>query len=340
MVVGYLDGAPDAVAGARAPRRARRRTPRPSCTAAGSLARYAKHHLPNYGVFDEFRYFVPGASLTVARVHGVDVAIVICEDIWQDGGPVATVREAGAGLLLVINGSPYERNKDDVRLELVQRRAADAGCALAYVNMVGGQDELVFDGDSLVVDADGERARAGAAVRRASCSSSTSTCPPHRTAARPHRCAAGARRPRRRIGDQPTVVPRTAAPQSGAGIAPSASRTRRRSTRALVTGLRDYVRKNGFQSVVHRPLRRHRLGTDRGHRLRRARRGQRARRLDAEQLLVGALQVRRRRPRRAHRAALPRPCRSRRWSTRSSAPLDADRSRRGEPAGPGARHRS
>ena len=120
------------------------------------VARYAKHHLPNYGVFDEYRYFVPGTSLTVARVHGVDVAVAICEDIWQEGGPVAVTREAEAGLLLVINGSPYERDKDDTRLDLVRRRAAAAGCALAYVNMVGGQDELVFDGDSLVVAADGE----------------------------------------------------------------------------------------------------------------------------------------------------------------------------------------
>ena len=119
------------------------------------VAGYAKHHLPNYGVFDEFRYFVPGESSTVVRIDGVDVALAICEDLWQDGGPVAQVRSTGAGLLLVINGSPYERNKDDVRLELCARRAREAGCALAYVNMVGGQDELVFDGASFVTDASG-----------------------------------------------------------------------------------------------------------------------------------------------------------------------------------------
>ncbi|MEU6235081.1 NAD+ synthase [Kitasatospora sp. NPDC047058] len=120
------------------------------------VTRFAKHHLPNYGVFDEYRWFVPGDQLPVLRLHGVDVALAICEDIWQDGGRVTAAREAGAGLLLVINGSPYERNKDDVRLELVRRRAAEAGCPLAYVNMVGAQDELVFDGDSVVVGADGE----------------------------------------------------------------------------------------------------------------------------------------------------------------------------------------
>ena len=154
VVVGFLDGAPDAVPVLGTPKGA------PQNAAAivhrGRVAgRYAKHHLPNYGVFDEYRYFVPGSSLTVARVHGVDVAVAICEDIWQEGGPVSVTREAGAGLLLVVNGSPYERNKDDTRLDLARRRAAGAGCALAYVNMVGGQDELVFDGDSLVVDADG-----------------------------------------------------------------------------------------------------------------------------------------------------------------------------------------
>ncbi len=114
-----------------------------------------KHHLPNYGVFDEDRYFIAGSHLNVIRIGGVDVATVICEDIWQDGGPIAAAGLAQAGLVVVINGSPYELNKDDVRLELVRRRAAEAGATLAYVNMVGGQDELVFDGDSVVVSADG-----------------------------------------------------------------------------------------------------------------------------------------------------------------------------------------
>jgi NAD+ synthase (glutamine-hydrolysing) len=122
----------------------------------------AKHHLPNYGVFDEFRYFVPGNTLPVFRVpvgdsgEAVDVAVAICEDLWQDGGPVAVCRHAGASLLVVPNASPYERGKDDVRLELVQRRAREAGAVLAYCNLVGGQDELVFDGDSILVSADGE----------------------------------------------------------------------------------------------------------------------------------------------------------------------------------------
>jgi NAD+ synthase (glutamine-hydrolysing) len=122
----------------------------------------AKHHLPNYGVFDEFRYFVPGNTCPVFRLpvpetgESVDIAVAICEDLWQDGGPVAVTRHAGAALLVVPNASPYERGKDDVRLELVQRRAQEAGAALAYCNLVGGQDELVFDGGSILVSASGE----------------------------------------------------------------------------------------------------------------------------------------------------------------------------------------
>jgi NAD+ synthase (glutamine-hydrolysing) len=128
----------------------------------------AKHHLPNYGVFDEFRYFVPGDTCPVFRLpvseaggdgetgESVDVAVAICEDLWQDGGPVAVTRHAGAALLVVPNASPYERGKDDVRLDLVQRRAREAGAALAYCNLVGGQDELVFDGDSILVSSSGE----------------------------------------------------------------------------------------------------------------------------------------------------------------------------------------
>lgn len=120
------------------------------------MARYAKHHLPNYGVFDEFRYFVRGDRFPVVRLHGVDVGITICEDLWQGGGPVEVARAADVGLLLCLNASPYERFKDDERGALVRRRAVEAGAAIAYVNLMGGQDELVYDGDSLVVTAAGD----------------------------------------------------------------------------------------------------------------------------------------------------------------------------------------
>jgi NAD+ synthase (glutamine-hydrolysing) len=176
-------------------------------------ARYAKHHLPNYGVFDEYRYFVPGEAPCVVDVAGSRVAVMICEDLWQEGGPVAWATEAGAELLVVINGSPYERDKDDTRLELCARRAREARLPLAYVNLVGGQDELVFDGDSLVVGADGDvRARAT------------------------------------QFAPQLLVVDLDAE----AGTPPSEPRLTAAEEvyRALMCGLGDYVRKNGFSSVV------------------------------------------------------------------------------------------
>jgi NAD+ synthase (glutamine-hydrolysing) len=119
------------------------------------VARYAKHHLPNYGVFDEYRYFRPGSALPVVRLHGIDVSVVICEDLWQEGGPLVAATRARAGLLVALNASPYERGKSEARLALLQTRARQAGAVLAYVNLVGGQDELVFDGDSVVVDPEG-----------------------------------------------------------------------------------------------------------------------------------------------------------------------------------------
>ncbi|MFC8585218.1 NAD+ synthase [Streptomyces sp. NPDC057217] len=155
VVVGYLDRSE------RAEPRLGRPAGSPENAAAvlygGEVAlRFAKHHLPNYGVFDEYRYFVRGDTLPVVRVHGIDVALAICEDLWQDGGRVPAARAARAGLLLSVNASPYERNKDDTRLELVRARAREAGCVTAYLATTGGQDELVFDGDSIVVDAEGE----------------------------------------------------------------------------------------------------------------------------------------------------------------------------------------
>jgi NAD+ synthase (glutamine-hydrolysing) len=120
------------------------------------VATYIKHHLPNYGVFDEYRNFTPGAHSLVIRVCGVDIGIAICEDIWQSGGPVAELAKRDIGLLLVPNGSPYEINKNDARLTLVKQRAIEVGAPLAYVNMTGGQDDLVFDGDTIVVSSSGD----------------------------------------------------------------------------------------------------------------------------------------------------------------------------------------
>ena len=117
--------------------------------------RYNKHHLPNYSVFDEFRTFLPGTGYLVVRVGDVDCGIVICEDLWREHGPVATMAALPLGALLVPNASPFERDKDDVRLPLVKKRAQQMNCAVVYTNLVGGQDDLVFDGDSVAVDREG-----------------------------------------------------------------------------------------------------------------------------------------------------------------------------------------
>jgi NAD+ synthase (glutamine-hydrolysing) len=120
------------------------------------VARYYKRHLPNYGVFDEARYFVPGTELPIVRLHGVDIALTVCEDLWVERGPCGVAGQVGVDLVVSPNASPYERSKDDLRLPLVRRRAAESRAPILYCNQVGGQDELVFDGDSLVVSADGE----------------------------------------------------------------------------------------------------------------------------------------------------------------------------------------
>ena len=218
-VVGYLDQSPSGA---------------PQNTVAiiyGSkvAATYTKRHLPNYGVFDEFRNFVPGDSTLVVRIKGVDIGIAICEDIWHSLADLA-VRKPG--LVLVPNGSPYERNKDDVRLALVQKRAKEIGAPLAYVNMTGGQDDLVFDGDTIVVDAQ------GALISRAAqfqdqllvvdidAATQTST---------------------------PDVVISESSAEAADSLAPAIAARMSDNEEiwnALVMGLRDYVAKNKFKSVV------------------------------------------------------------------------------------------
>ncbi|GAC1662782.1 MAG: NAD+ synthase [Ktedonobacteraceae bacterium] len=116
---------------------------------------YHKHFLPNYGVFDENRYFRAGHAAPLFLLHGVHVGINICEDIWYPTGPMTRQAFAGAEVILNINGSPYNAGKSTVREEMLSTRAADNGVIVAYLNMVGGQDELVFDGDSMVFNEQG-----------------------------------------------------------------------------------------------------------------------------------------------------------------------------------------
>ncbi len=225
------------------------------------LVTTAKHHLPNYGVFDEYRYFVPGSRLPVFRLPSgpgpagaVDVAIAICEDLWQDGGPVAVTRQAGAGLLVVPNSSPYERAKGAFRLELCAHRAREAGATLAYVNLVGGQDELVFDGDSIIVSAAGDCLARGPqfeesllvtdldlpAAPAGDVGPDVTTDAGDGTAITIHRVAV-----------PPSPAPPPAGPEAASRgtVAPRLDPLAEVYA-ALVTGVRDYVHKNHFRSVI------------------------------------------------------------------------------------------
>jgi len=237
----------------------------------------AKHHLPNYGVFDEFRYFVPGNTLPVFRLateggESVEVAIAICEDLWQDGGPVAVCRRAGAGLLVVPNASPYERGKDDVRLDLCVRRAREAGAALAYANMIGGQDELIFDGDSILVAADGALLARGPQFEEALVVADLNlpAAPEPPAADQPVDAGDGTVITIKRVTLPPSDpalsgpvaaamemeeaadaegVPEVERPE-GAGLFWPRLSDPAEVYGALVLGVRDYVRKNGFRSVI------------------------------------------------------------------------------------------
>ena len=244
VIVGYLDRS------ARAQPRYGQPAGAPQNAAAvlhrGEVAlAFAKHHLPNYGVFDEFRYFVPGDTMPVVRVHGVDIALAICEDLWQDGGRVPAARSAGAGLLLSVNASPYERDKDDTRLELVRKRAQEAGCTTAYLAMTGGQDELVFDGDSIVVDRDGE-VIARAPQFEEGCVVLDLDLPAAAADAPTGVVDDGLRIDRVILSEDP--VPAYEPELTGAYADRLDDDEEVYS--ALVTGLRAYVKKNGFRSVL------------------------------------------------------------------------------------------
>lgn len=180
------------------------------------LGTYAKHHLPNYSVFDEYRIFVPGTESLTFQIDETKFGVLICEDIWQQGGPVAALREADVDVALVLNGSPFELGKSSTRLKLVSDLATENGFGVVYVNLVGGQDDLVFDGGSLAVDSAGNLVTNGAdfATDRVHVNLNQESM----TAASPASL---------RLEEELAQV-----------------------WEALVVGLRDYVDKNGFPSVV------------------------------------------------------------------------------------------
>lgn len=179
-------------------------------------ASYAKHHLPNYSVFDEYRVFVPGDELLTFELEGLRFATVICEDIWQTGGPVAQIASRKVDVTLVLNGSPFEQSKTDTRLELVRQLAAQQSSAVAYVNLVGGQDDLVFDGNSFAIDASGNQVARGKQF-------DTDLMVIE-------------------ILDKSSIKSESQAESPASELA--------QVWNALVLGLRDYVNKNGFKSVV------------------------------------------------------------------------------------------
>lgn len=195
-------------------------------------ARYVKRHLPNYGVFDEFRNFSAGSGTLVARFKGVDIGVAICEDIWRDEGPMAELAGRKPGLVLVPNGSPYERSKDDLRFELVKKRALQIGAPILYTNMFGGQDDLVFDGDSMLVDESGSLLARSPQFQRDLLVVDL---------------------PVREGGAIPDLVISESGPSVSSALEPriaSPLTDTEEIWSALVLGLRDYIEKNGFKSVV------------------------------------------------------------------------------------------
>jgi NAD+ synthase (glutamine-hydrolysing) len=195
----------------------------------------AKRRLPNYSVFDEQRWFLPGDGEVVPYAVGsAALGVVICEDLWVDAGPALELARAGCGLLVVLNASPYYRGRGAERLDVLRRRAAETGCAIAYVNLVGGQDELVFDGASLVCSAQGT-VLAAAPQFEADLLVVDVGLPE----------AKGGARVLSGVSERPA---RRGARREGAIAAPLPEIAE--VYEALVTGTRDYLVKNGFRSAV------------------------------------------------------------------------------------------
>ena len=209
---------------------------------------YAKRHLPNYGVFDEQRYFSPGFDIPVFVINGVVVGVNICEDIWHPEGPTKVqVSGGGAELILNINASPYHVGKPRLRQEMLARRGRDHQALVSYTNMVGGQDELIFDGNSLVVDQRGEIIRRGKSFEEdlLFVDWDMDTIPRRRRSPRSGR--------RHAPHSQRTVISETYGPSSRRPLPLVCSRPLERLEevyRALVLGVHDYVGKNRFTKVV------------------------------------------------------------------------------------------
>jgi NAD+ synthase (glutamine-hydrolysing) len=210
-----------------------------------------KQLLPNYGVFDERRYFAPGANRDqLFLIAGVRVGVTVCEDAWSPSGPVGRLGEGGAELVVTVNGSPYRSGVLAQRERMLATRAADASCALAYVNLVGGQDELVFDGASMVFDHDGNLVASASQFEEALVICDLVIRPTFRKRLLDPRGHEG-------MASLPLTTVSEAGPTGGAVPAgqrssPLAARLDPMAEvyRALVLGTADYVRKNGFTEVL------------------------------------------------------------------------------------------
>jgi len=214
---------------------------------------YRKMYLPTYGVFDEDRYFKAGHSCPVFNIGGVTVGVNICEDIWYPGGPTLHQANAGAQVIVTINGSPYYAGKVGFREKFVATRAIDHGIYVCYVNIAGGQDELVFDGNSVIFDPDGEAIARGKTFEEdmVVADLSLTSLMGHRLRSPLHRKVKHGALPE---GVTAPVIPLDAPPaakrpplpaQKPAPLEPIAE-----TYKAIVTGVRDYVRKNGFKRVL------------------------------------------------------------------------------------------
>ncbi len=202
---------------------------------------YRKQRLPNYGVFDEMRYFRPGEGFPVYTVAGVDVGVNVCEDIWYPGDPTCTQALAGAQVVVNINGSPFHAGKRAFRQEMLATRARDYDVFVCYTNQVGGQDELVFDGGSMVLSPDG-----GLVAQAAMFEEELLVCDLDLPARRRGRGARGAAVRRVALSDGPFVSEKPALERRLAPLLVGEAEV----YAALVTGSRDYVRKTGFQKAV------------------------------------------------------------------------------------------
>ena len=210
---------------------------------------YRKHELPNYGVFDEHRYFQSGREAPLFLIAGVEVGVTICEDIWYPGGPMREQALAGARVVVNINASPFHAGKTRARERMIATRASDNGVAVAYVNQVGGQDELVFDGNSLVIGPTGELIARGASMDEDLVIVDIPVTQVIQTQLLDPRL----RRERSDAQPREPVFVTDAPAEARDLLAPPKVEPPERLAeiyRALVAGTRDYVRKSGFSDVL------------------------------------------------------------------------------------------